>query len=65
MSAQSWHLVKTPGLFYTFEKGKPQKRLYRIDFRHFKNQADFEEYITLFADSGWECVSAKKSNSNF
>ena len=65
MSAQGWHLAKNPDLFYTFVKGEAQNRLYRIDFRHFKTQADFEDYLTLFSDSGWECISPKRINSNF
>ena len=65
MSAQGWHLQKTPGLVYTFHKGEQEDRLYKIDFHYFKNQDDQQEYITLFEDSGWYSVLPKRSDTNF
>ena len=44
MSRKGWHLVKTPGLNYTFEKGEPEERTYRIDFRFFNKQSELDEY---------------------
>lgn len=65
MSRKGWHLVKTPGLSYTFEKGEPEERTYRIDFRFFNKQSEMDEYLTLFEDSGWQAVNPNKSRSNF
>lgn len=65
MSVQGWHLNNTPGLFYTFKKGKPEKRIHKIDFQHFKRSEDFHEYIEIFKDSGWYCIDPHKSGNNY
>ena len=65
-SRQGWHLVKvSSGLKYVFEQGQPEERVYKIDFRFFDHQEEMDEYVALFEDSGWRCVSPKKSSYNY
>ncbi|MCD4839063.1 MULTISPECIES: DUF2812 domain-containing protein [Neobacillus] len=47
---------------YTFQESEPENTIIKIDFRRFKNQADFIDYITLFEDSGWKHVSGSKGS---
>jgi hypothetical protein len=66
MSAQGWHLKGVSSLgIYTFAQGEPEQRIYKIDFRQFKNKRDFEDYVALFADSGWTCLSPRTSAYNY
>lgn len=54
MSEKGYALISTGRLGkHTFQKTEPQKYIYRIDYRDFKNTSDFEDYRTLFEDSGW------------
>lgn len=65
-SRQGWHLVKaSSGWKYVFEQGQPEERVYKIDFRFFKRQEEMGEYVTLFEDSGWHCVSPQKGSYNY
>ena len=41
---------------YTFEPTEPKTLNYRVDYRYFSSKAQFEEYVTLFEDSGWEHI---------
>ena len=65
MSRQGYHLSKAPGLLYTFEKGEPQERVYKIDFRFFKNDEEMHEYLTLFEDCGWQAIDPRRNRGNF
>ena len=50
--------------FYTFREGTPQDLHYRIDYRTFKNQADFNDYRALFDDAGWHHVYGARWDYN-
>jgi hypothetical protein len=66
MSAQGWHLMRVSSLgIYTFEQGAPEQRTYKIDFRQISRQRDLDDYVILFADSGWTCVSPRPSAYNY
>lgn len=65
MSAAGWHLVDANYCVYKFKQGVPERRIYKIDCRYFKNQADLDDFITLFTDSGWVSVSPRRSAYNF
>jgi hypothetical protein len=65
MSAQGWHLIKIAGISYTFEQGTPEERIYKIDFRWLKRKQDVEDYLALFADSGWKCAAPRVAGTNF
>lgn len=49
---------------YHFIKSDPQNLNYRIDYRGFSKKTDFEDYKSLFDDSGWKHVYGTKSSYN-
>lgn len=49
---------------YTFLNAEPEKRDYRIDYRVFNHLNDFQEYCTLFEDSGWKHVWGTKNSGS-
>jgi len=53
MAREGWHLraLGLPGN-YTFESGKPREDHYRMDF--ITNRKDYQNYLQLFKDAGWE-----------
>ena len=55
MSARGWHLTQTGYLSYYFEKGESREYTYRFDFK-LSTDKDYEDYLHLFAESGWELV---------
>lgn len=61
--AAQGHLLsgKSSGI-YRFESCEPGSAIIRIDYRTFKNRADFEDYRMLFEDSGWKHVAGTKSS---
>jgi hypothetical protein len=56
MSKKGWHLLDVNLLQYIFIKGEPRDVIYKLDYKTNRN-ADFDEYISLFRDSGWEYVA--------
>ncbi len=65
MSMQGWHLIHVNSFgVYIFAHGVPQNIVYRIDYRAFKNQNKFEEYATLFVDSGWNFIAGGKNTGS-
>ncbi len=65
MSASGWHLISASYGLYKFQDGKPEKRVYKIDCRNISKQADLVDYVSLFTDSGWTSISAKKNMGNY
>jgi hypothetical protein len=63
---EGWRLTKVSGFpSYTFIKSAPEKMAYKIDYRSFKKQADRDDYLALFKDSGWDAVMPKEVNYAF
>lgn len=62
MASQGWHLIKYNDITHEFAPGEPSTVNYRIDYRTFKNREAYEEYLMLFADSGWRHVSGTRSS---
>ncbi len=56
MSHQGWHLYDTAPFVYHFQRGKPLDVTYRLDFK-LTMQKDYQEYLALFKDAGWELVA--------
>ena len=56
MSRQGWHLYDTAPFVYHFQRGKPLNVTYRLDFK-LTFQKDYQEYLDLFKDSGWDLVA--------
>ncbi len=62
MSQSGYALVSINWLGrYTFQQTEPRKFNYRVDYRVFQNAADFQEYRSLFEDSGWKHICGAKS----
>ncbi|MGG6309389.1 DUF2812 domain-containing protein [Paenibacillus macerans] len=45
---------------YEFKASEPEEAVIKIDYRQFKSQADFGDYVALFEDSGWLHVAGSK-----
>lgn len=42
---------------YQFVKGEPMDLNYKVDYKSFKNQQEYDNYVTLFEDAGWKMIS--------
>lgn len=56
---EGWFLIGT-SFGYEFAPGQPQDFTYRIDYRTFKSKTDFQDYVSLFEDSGWHHVAGSR-----
>lgn len=59
LSDSGWMLVKKR-VFYTFRKRTQQQLVYGIDYRKFKDKADYQDYLNLFEDSGWKHMAGSR-----
>jgi len=68
LSAQGWHLAgyKKPnylklwqGYGFVFEKGEPEARVYRTDYRP-GSKTEIAEYLQLCKDAGWRKVFSRR-----
>ncbi|MCD8500580.1 MAG: DUF2812 domain-containing protein [Bacillaceae bacterium] len=51
--------------FYCFRQSENIMNI-KMDFRHFNNKSDYEDYLTLFEDSGWNrIVGSMKSGVQY
>ncbi len=55
MSSMGWHFVNCYIFFYIFEKGDRKSYVYQLDFKE-DIKEDFDNYITMYSDLGWERV---------
>lgn len=55
MAAQGWKLETAAPYVYYFRKGKPEKVVIRLDYKNTLDK-DYQEYLNLFRDAGWELV---------
>lgn len=65
-----WRLVEfgdgEMNLAYTFELDSAVKGMhYKIDYRMMKNKSEFEDYVTLFEETGWQQVPCKWNNHKY
>lgn len=60
MATKGWAL-KSALFTYTFRKTPPEDTTIRVDFRLFKHEKDYADYIALFEDSGWQHIAGYKS----
>ena len=51
--AQKGNILTKKGIFYKFRKKNPQNLVFGIDYRTFRKKADYQDYLTLFEDTGW------------
>lgn len=61
MTNQGWELNRKH-IKYEFRKTSNNNFIIKIDYRSFKSNDDFQNYITFFRDSGWEHISGTKSS---
>lgn len=59
MAKQGWELSGI-SCGYEFRQTIPNNTIIKIDYRTFKKNSDFEDYLTLFRDSGWEHITGTK-----
>lgn len=55
-AAKGWHLTSAQPYVYNFQKSNPEKVAIRLDFKNTLDK-DYQEYLALFRDAGWELVS--------
>jgi hypothetical protein len=61
MAKKGYRLKKHTFLsFYQFEPMEPADMDYRIDYRAYFSKADYEEYLILFEDAGWEHIAGSR-----
>jgi len=67
MAAQGYKLTRHNSLLtlvYRFVSASPEQVSIKIDYRTFKSQIDFQDYCSLFEDSGWFHVAGTKDSGN-
>lgn len=62
MARQGYQFIKKTTFGYEFIAGKQENAAIKLDYRTFKKREDFEDYIALFEDSGWEHIAGTKSS---
>lgn len=61
MSDNGFHIIGK-GITYEFIKRPRDKGVIKIDYRIFKSNEEFENYVTLFEDCGWRHIAGTKSS---
>jgi hypothetical protein len=57
MAAKGFHLKELPfPCVYTFQCGAPRDDSYRLDFATHRGPADYQDYLQIFRDAGWEPI---------
>lgn len=65
MAAEGHHLKSYSILgMYTFAEGAPRQSQYKIDYKIFWSEADFNSYQALFEDAGWQHVWGTSTSGN-
>jgi hypothetical protein len=64
--AAKGHILRNYSLFgiYTFADGKPQILNYKIDYKQFTKKSDYENYLALFEDAGWQHICGTKNGGS-
>ena len=60
LAAQGHLLSKAAFATYTFTEIEPGTAVVRVDYRPSMSEADYADYVTLFADSGWQHLSGSR-----
>jgi len=61
MASQGWQLERKHTK-YKFCEISSTNTIIKIDYRQFKSKYDFQNYITLFNDSGWGHIAGTKTS---
>ncbi|WP_284645126.1 DUF2812 domain-containing protein [Paenibacillus silviterrae] len=62
MARQGCRFTRKTAFGYEFKPSEPENTTIKVDYRTFKRREDFEDYLALFEDSGWEHLSGTKSS---
>jgi hypothetical protein len=62
--AKQGYVLTGKSMGYTFDKDEHNQAVIRIDYRTFKRKEDFNNYLTLFEDSGWTHLSGTKQSGS-
>lgn len=60
MAAEGFLLTNAGFITYTFKEVKPAASVVRIDYQEAMSQADYTDYLSLFADAGWQLLSGSR-----
>lgn len=60
MAKTGYQLAKVT-VGYHFKQSEPEDACIRIDFRFFRNQADYISYVAMFEDSGWTHIAGTRN----
>ncbi|MBW6410846.1 DUF2812 domain-containing protein [Clostridium weizhouense] len=61
MGKLGWEL-SDKNINYEFSKTSPQNTVIKIDYRNFKSDNYFQDYILMFKDFGWGHIAGKKNS---
>ncbi|HSN58115.1 MAG TPA: DUF2812 domain-containing protein [Clostridiaceae bacterium] len=65
MAAKGHILMKCSALgIFTFADGTPQILNYKIDYKQFAKKSDYENYLSLFEDAGWQHICGTKNGGS-
>ncbi|ASA20792.1 DUF2812 domain-containing protein [Paenibacillus donghaensis] len=62
MARQGYRFTKKTAFGYEFKPERSENSTIKMDYRIFKKREDFDDYCSLFADSGWEHITGTKSS---
>ncbi|QJU55082.1 DUF2812 domain-containing protein [Herbiconiux sp. KACC 21604] len=60
--AAEGRLVHKAGPLYAFAPVEPGSAVVRVDYRPTMSAADFDDYVTLFADAGWRHLAGTRTS---
>lgn len=63
MALDGWVLCGKSFNYY-FRKTVPGDSVIKIDYRNFKSNYDYRDYLTLFQDSGWEHIAGSRHSGS-
>ncbi|MDP2843729.1 MAG: DUF2812 domain-containing protein [Anaerolineaceae bacterium] len=53
MAADGWKLISVAPYVYKFQRSEPERIIFRLDYKNTLDK-DYQEYLSLFEDAGWE-----------
>lgn len=53
MAADGWRLISVAPYVYKFQRSEPERVIFRLDYK-MTTDKDYQEYLMLFKDAGWE-----------
>lgn len=60
MSSEGWSFSRRGMFGYWFYRANQEEQIYRIDYRSFSKREDYEDYIYLFDDAGWDHIDGSR-----